>query len=60
MAGVSIENVEKTFGSLKVIRGVDIEARDGEFVALAGPVGMWNIGAVVDESRALKKSLAAA
>ncbi len=37
MAGVSILNVEKSFGSVKVIRNVDIEARDGEFVVLVGP-----------------------
>ena len=34
MAGVRIENVEKSFGSVKVIRNVDIEAEDGEFVVL--------------------------
>ena len=39
MARVSIEGVEKSFGSVKVIRGVDIEARDGEFVVLVGPSG---------------------
>src|SRR6202043_2244368 len=39
MAGVSIENVEKSFGSVKVIRNVDIEAEDGEFVVLVGPSG---------------------
>jgi multiple sugar transport system ATP-binding protein len=39
MAGVRIENVEKNFGSVKVIRNVDIEARDGEFIVLVGPSG---------------------
>src|SRR6202035_1274935 len=39
MAGVKIENVEKSFGSVKVIRNVDIEAKDGEFVVLVGPSG---------------------
>ncbi len=39
MAGVKIENVEKSFGSVKVIRNVDIEAEDGEFVVLVGPSG---------------------
>jgi multiple sugar transport system ATP-binding protein len=39
MARVSIEGVKKSFGSVKVIRGVDIEARDGEFVVLVGPSG---------------------
>jgi ABC-type sugar transport system ATPase subunit len=36
MAGVSIEHVENSFGSVKVIRNVDIEAKDGEFVVLGG------------------------
>jgi multiple sugar transport system ATP-binding protein len=39
MAGVKIENVEKSFGAVKVIRNVDIEAEDGEFVVLVGPSG---------------------
>src|SRR5271165_5219125 len=39
MAGVRIENVEKSFGSVKVIRNFDIEAEDGEFVVLVGPSG---------------------
>jgi multiple sugar transport system ATP-binding protein len=39
MAGVRIESVEKSFGSVKVIRKVDIEAEDGEFVVLVGPSG---------------------
>ena len=39
MAGVKIENVEKFFGSVKVIRNVNIEAEDGEFVVLVGPSG---------------------
>ena len=39
MAGVKIENVEKSFGAVKVIRNVDIVAEDGEFVVLVGPSG---------------------
>src|SRR5271165_137359 len=39
MAGVRIENVEKSFGAVKVIRNVHIEAEDGEFVVLVGPSG---------------------
>ena len=39
MAAVRIENVEKSFGPIKVIRNVDIEAEDGEFVVLVGPSG---------------------
>ena len=39
MASVSIKGVEKAYGSVKVIHGVDVEARDGEFVVLVGPSG---------------------
>jgi multiple sugar transport system ATP-binding protein len=39
MASVSIKGVEKAYGSVKVIHGVDVEAKDGEFVVLVGPSG---------------------
>lgn len=39
MAGVSIQNVEKTFGATRVIHGIDIEIEDGAFVILVGPSG---------------------
>jgi multiple sugar transport system ATP-binding protein len=39
MASVSIKGVEKAYGSVQVIHGVDVEARDGEFVVLVGPSG---------------------
>src|SRR5690349_20639109 len=39
MAGVDIRNVQKAYGALRVIHGVDIEVNDGEFVVLVGPSG---------------------
>jgi multiple sugar transport system ATP-binding protein len=39
MASISIRKLFKQFGSTPVIRGIDIEIRDGEFVALVGPSG---------------------
>ena len=39
MASVSIRDVRKTFGGAHIIRGVDIDIRDGEFVTLVGPSG---------------------
>jgi multiple sugar transport system ATP-binding protein len=39
MSGVSIQNVEKAFGGVRVIHGIDIEIADGAFVVLVGPSG---------------------
>lgn len=37
MATVDIQDATKSFGSTRVIRGVSIDIRDGEFVVLVGP-----------------------
>jgi multiple sugar transport system ATP-binding protein len=39
MASVTIHDVKKRFGSVDVIRGVDVDIRDGQFVVLVGPSG---------------------
>ncbi|QEN89449.1 sn-glycerol-3-phosphate ABC transporter ATP-binding protein UgpC [Labrys sp. KNU-23] len=39
MASVDFVNVRKSFGTHPVIKGVDIEIADGEFVILVGPSG---------------------
>ncbi|MDR3435766.1 sn-glycerol-3-phosphate ABC transporter ATP-binding protein UgpC [Telmatospirillum sp.] len=39
MAAVQIADVRKTFGTTHVIRGVDVDIEDGEFVILVGPSG---------------------
>jgi multiple sugar transport system ATP-binding protein len=39
MAGVSIRGVTKFFGQTQVVKGVDIEIADEEFVVLVGPSG---------------------
>lgn len=39
MATVEIRGVAKSFGGTKIIRGVNIDIRDGEFVVLVGPSG---------------------
>jgi multiple sugar transport system ATP-binding protein len=39
MATVEIIDVAKSFGNTRVIRGVNIDIRDGEFVVLVGPSG---------------------
>jgi multiple sugar transport system ATP-binding protein len=39
VAQVSISNVEKSFGAVKVLKGVNVDVKDGEFVVLVGPSG---------------------
>ena len=39
MAAVQIKAVEKFFGPVQVIRGVDIDIADGQFTVLVGPSG---------------------
>jgi multiple sugar transport system ATP-binding protein len=39
MADVVLRNVQKSFGKAKVIHGVDLDIRDGEFVVFVGPSG---------------------
>ena len=39
MASVSIEQVEKAYGTNKVVHGIDIAIEDGEFCVLVGPSG---------------------
>jgi multiple sugar transport system ATP-binding protein len=36
---VEIRNVEKTFGALKVVKGVSVDIADGEFFVMLGPSG---------------------
>jgi len=39
MASVSFQNIEKAFGSTKVIHGISFAIKDGEFMVLVGPSG---------------------
>ena len=39
MADISLVNIEKYFGSLCVIRRMNLEVKDGEFMVLLGPSG---------------------
>ena len=39
MATLALRQVRKSFGTAEVVRGVDIDATDGEFVVLIGPSG---------------------
>ena len=39
MAGVKLTNVRKAFGDVEVIKGVDLEIDDGDFIVFVGPSG---------------------
>jgi multiple sugar transport system ATP-binding protein/alpha-glucoside transport system ATP-binding protein len=39
MADVSLRGVRKSYGSLEVVHGVDLDIRSGEFVVFVGPSG---------------------
>lgn len=39
MAKVSVSNLKKSFGSLDVLKGIDLEVQEGEVVCLIGPSG---------------------
>jgi multiple sugar transport system ATP-binding protein len=39
MANVNVRKLVKSFGSATVLKGVDIDVRDGEFLSLVGPSG---------------------
>ena len=39
MASVAFQNIEKSFGKVKIIHGITFDISDGEFVVLVGPSG---------------------
>ena len=39
MASIRLRGVEKSFGAANIIKGIDLDISDGEFVALVGPSG---------------------
>jgi multiple sugar transport system ATP-binding protein len=54
MAHLSIKDIQKSYGALKVLHGIDVELEDGGFLVLLGPSGcgkstLLNIIAGLDE-----------
>ncbi|GGB21911.1 ABC transporter ATP-binding protein [Allosediminivita pacifica] len=39
MGAIQLDKIEKWFGEVQVIKGVDLDIRDGEFVVFVGPSG---------------------
>ncbi|PWE50809.1 ABC transporter ATP-binding protein [Thioclava sp. NG1] len=57
MGSITLNGVEKWFGEVQVIKGIDLEIKDGEFVVFVGPSGCGKstllrmIGGLEDTSR---------
>ena len=39
MGSLTIENIRKSFGKVDVLKGIDLDVKDGEFVVFVGPSG---------------------
>ena len=39
MAAIILKDIRKSFGEVEVIKGVDIDIADGEFIVFVGPSG---------------------
>lgn len=39
MGSIQLKNVRKAFGDLEIIKGIDLEVKDGEFMVFVGPSG---------------------
>src|ERR1700709_1870318 len=39
MSDLTLRNIRKSFGTLEVIKGVDLDVKTGEFVVFVGPSG---------------------
>ncbi len=39
MGSLTLKHVEKSFGTTKVLHGIDLDVSDGEFVIFVGPSG---------------------
>lgn len=39
MAGLEIKNIKKSYGNTAILKGVNLNVKDGEFISLVGPSG---------------------
>ena len=52
MAAVTLQGIEKRYDAHQALSGIDLEVADGEFVALLGPSGLWEVDTSEDHCRA--------
>ena len=45
MGQITLTNVDRAFGNVKVLHEIDLEIRDGEMMVLVGPVGLRQVHA---------------
>lgn len=36
---IKIQNLHKSYGSIEILKGIDVELKDGEVLAIIGPSG---------------------
>ena len=39
MASISLKQIQKSFGEVEVVKGLDLEIPNGQFTVLVGPSG---------------------
>ncbi|GIT65502.1 MAG: hypothetical protein Ct9H300mP23_11290 [Nitrospinota bacterium] len=50
MAGLTLKNIHKSFGKVKVIHGIDMEVKDGKFYCHSWTIRMWKIYVIAHDS----------
>ena len=51
MSTVTLKNIRKTYTDTEVIKGIDLEIEDREFVVFVGPSGLRQVYAAADDCR---------
>ena len=59
MGRVSLRGVRKSFGTVDVIKGIDLDVDDGEFLVFVGPVGLRQVDDAAHDRRPRSRSTAA-
>ena len=52
LGALNLENIKKSFGKVEVLKGIDLDVKDGEFVRLRRAVGLRQVHAAARHRRA--------